>query len=188
MTTIAPTQKFGSNDTNPKRLIRFGLLAVFALAAVFAASPIHAGSKDKGKHIDRMVAHMEKELTLSKDQSTKIRAILSKDTAELSHHGMGKKGHGCKGCESCSKGHGKGGHGMGMMGGGEFAAQMRAANVDTGALNKQFEERQSKMREMHAKHVARFTEIHAVLTPEQRAKAATNMEKRSAKMEKRCKK
>ena len=71
--------------------------------------------------------------------------------------------------------------GMGMMGGPEFAKQLRAEKVDTDALNKSFEEGQARMREMHAKHLAKFVAIHDVLTPEQRAKAADNMEKRAAK-------
>lgn len=75
-----------------------------------------------------------------------------------------------------------------MGGHGEFAKQMRAATVDTQALNKSFEERQSRMQEMRAAHIARFVEIHAVLTPEQRAKAADRLDKGVAKMEKKCEK
>lgn len=157
------------------------LLLVLGTALAFGKE----GKDDKtGKHADRMVSKMEKELSLTTEQSAKIRSILAKDTSGMPHHGMGKKGKGCEGCESCG-----GGHGKGMMGGhGEFAKQMRAATVDTEALNKSFEERQSHMRDMRANHIARFVEIHAVLTPEQRAKAADKLDKRVAKMDKKCEK
>ena len=149
------------------------LVLMLAFGATFAF-----GKHDHaGRGIDRMVAKMEKELNLTKDQSTKIRAILSEDTAGMGemramhreHGGMAPMG------------------GMGMMGGPEFAKQLRADKVDTEALNKGFEERQTQMREMHAKHLAKFVAIHDVLTPEQRAKAADEMEKRAAKMEKHSK-
>jgi Spy/CpxP family protein refolding chaperone len=132
---------------------------------------------------ERFVSKMEKELNLSKDQSSKIRAILAKDSGSGMREGHGKKGGGCRGCGHC------GGKGWGvspMSGLGEFARQRRSAVVDTEALNKTFDERQSRMREMHAGRVAKFVEIHAVLTPEQRAKAADHADKRLAKAEKKC--
>jgi Spy/CpxP family protein refolding chaperone len=167
-------------------MLKFRMLTLPALLLVLGTALAFGGAgKDDhaGKHADRMVSRMEKQLDLTKEQSAKIRAILVKDTSSMPHRGMWKKGDGCEGCEKCS------GHGMGMMGGhGEFAKQMRAATIDTQALNKSFEDRQSRMQAMHAAHVARFVEIHAVLTPEQRAKLADKLEKRSAKMDKKCEK
>jgi Spy/CpxP family protein refolding chaperone len=142
-----------------------------ALLLVLGTALAFGKEEKSGKHTDRMVAKMEKELSLTKEQSA------------MPHHGMMKKGGDCKDCKHC------GGHGKGMMGGhGEFARQMRAASVDTEALNKGFEERQSRMRDMHARHIASFVEIHAVLTPEQRAKAADKLDKRLAEMERKCEK
>lgn len=139
------------------------------------------GKEDRpGKGIDRMVAKMEKELKLTPDQSTRIRAILEKDTAGM---GMGKRHEGGPGMQGEGKNEGKG-EGMGPLGGPEFAQQLRADKVDTETLNKAFEERQGRMRTMHAKRIATFVAIHDVLTPEQRAKAADEMEKRAAKMKK----
>jgi Spy/CpxP family protein refolding chaperone len=154
-----------------------------ALLLVLGTALAFGKEEKSGKHTDRMVAKMEKELSLTKEQSAKIRTILAKDSAGMPHHGMMKKGGDCKDCKHC------GGHGKGMMGGhGEFARQMRAASVDTEALNKGFEERQSRMRDMHARHIASFVEIHAVLTPEQRAKAADKLDKRLAEMERKYEK
>jgi hypothetical protein len=168
------------------RTFRLPLL-VLTLGAAFAF-----GKEDRGdKSIDRMVAKMEKELKLTKEQSAKIRTILSQDTAEMralhaeqgmpAHGSMhGKRHRGAQGDRGEMGGHG----GMGMMGGPEFAKQLRAEKVDTDALNKGFEERQARMRTMHNKQIAKFVAIHDVLTAEQRAKAADEMEKRAAKMEK----
>ena len=51
-----------------------------------------------------------------------------------------------------------------------------------GAINKEFEARQMKMREMHAMHMQHFAELHAILTPEQRNKLADFMENRTKEM------
>jgi Spy/CpxP family protein refolding chaperone len=156
-------------------------LIVMALGAAFVF-----GKEDRpGKGIDRMVAKMEKELKLTKEQSAKIRTILSQDTAEMRamHAEKGMPHHGSMHGDGPEHGKGKMG-GMGMMGGPEFVKQLRAEKVDTDALNKVFDERQARMRTMHNKHIAKFVAIHDVLTAEQRAKAADEMEKRAAKMEK----
>jgi Spy/CpxP family protein refolding chaperone len=172
-------------------LRRTGLWAAAALVLAFGATFTQAKDKE-GKHLDRMVGKMEKELSLTKEQSAKIRTILAKDSGSMPHHGMMKKGKDCTSCDRCGAGkHGKHG-GMGMMHGGEFASQLRGEGVDTAALNRSFAERadsmHARMRVGHAKRVATFAEIHAVLTPEQRAKAADKMEKRSADMKKKCEK
>jgi len=167
-------------------------LSVAAIALALGAALATAKEKD-GKHLDRMVSHMEKELALSKDQSAKIRAILAKDSGDLPQRGGWKKHHGCKDCHmSEAGGHGPGGHGQGPMAGDGFIEQLRAPSVDTAALNRTFaaraESMQVEMRARHARRVATFAEIHAVLTPEQRAKAATEMEARKSKMEEKRKK
>lgn len=163
-----------------------GLVA--ALVLVLGTSFVFAKDDGPGKHAELMIKKMEKELDLSADQVTRLRAILAPDSGEGSGPHAGKKGKGCKGCPRCAFGEhgGRGGHGMGMMAGGEFAKQMRAETVDTAALNEGLEERLAHMRARHARHVARFAAIHDLLTPDQRAKAAARMEKMQAKMEKRC--
>jgi Spy/CpxP family protein refolding chaperone len=169
------------------------LLVAAALTLAFAATFASAQEKD-GKHLDRMVTKMEKELKLSQEQTTKIRAILAKDSGLMPHRGAWKKGKGCAGCEQCgeSKGlHDKHGFCPGM-GGSEFAAQLRAGSVDTAAMNRAFAERSdamhAKMRAGHARRVATFAEIHAVLTPEQRTAAAAKLDQHAAKREQKCEK
>jgi Spy/CpxP family protein refolding chaperone len=149
------------------------LLAFGAFAALTAYANHHGNMPDSAraeKRIDRFVGKMEKDLKLGKEQSEKIRAILRKDPV-APHHGMG--GHGKE------YGH-SGGHS-------ELVAQLRSGVVDTAAFNRAFEERVGAMRARHASMTAKFAEIHAMLTPEQRKKAADLLEKRGAKMEKKHK-
>lgn len=167
---------------NSSRLPRIVAVAGLVLALGASLTP----AKDhEGKHLDRMVSRMEKELKLSKDQSAKIRTILAKDSAARPHRGEWKKDHDCKGKDDCEH---RGKQGFGPLGGGEFTAQLRSSTVDTAALNRSFAQRsdsmQARMREHHARRVATFAEIHAVLTPEQRALAADKWEKRAADSEK----
>ena len=141
-------------------------MLAFGAATVFAKD--HADKS--AKRIDHVVKKMEKELKLSADQSAKIRDILKKDSGFAWHGGHGKHGT------------------MQADGHAGFSAQMRASSVDTAALAERFEQRVALQRERHARHVATFAAIHAVLTPEQRAKAADRMDEHQAKMEKRMKK
>src|SRR5690606_27892679 len=144
----------------PLRHLFVALLLAFGAVTAFAKD--HADKS--AKRVDHIVKKMEKELKLSADQSAKIRDILKKDSGFAWH----------------------GGHrGMRPEGHAGFSAQMRADVVDTAALARGFEERLALQRERHARHVAAFTAIHAVLTPAQRAKAAGHMDERFAKMEKR---
>jgi Spy/CpxP family protein refolding chaperone len=152
------------------------LLLTLGVAFAFGKDGNTDGRQDK--RLDHAVAKMEKELSLTKEQSAKVRSILAKDSAILA---MGR-GHHAKFA---------GRHGaMGMMPPGpledphgEFSRQLRASTVDVAALNKQFEDRIAEMRLTHARRVATFAEIHAVLTPEQRAKAADAIDQRLKKME-----
>ena len=165
----------------------FGMAAALVLA--LGTSFAFAKDDGPGKHAERMIKKMEKELDLSADQVTRLRAILTPEPGEGSGPHAGKEDKDCKGCPKCAFGghDGRGGHGMGLMAAdGEFAKQMRAATVDTAALNEGFEERVAHLRARHARHVARFAAIHDLLTPDQRAKAAARMEKMQAKLEKRC--
>jgi Spy/CpxP family protein refolding chaperone len=178
----------------PRSFLR--AFAAAALTLAFAAGLTVAKEKD-GKHLDGLVTKMEKELKLTKDQTTKIRAILAKDSGTMPHRGEWKKGKGCAGCDRCGEGKGpRGGHGLGSgmtgLGGSEFLTQLRAGSVDTAAMNRAFAARsdsmQAKMRAGHARRVATFAEIHAVLTPEQRAQAAAKLEKFAAERDKKCEK
>lgn len=179
---------------NFRSLLRKGTFSVAALALALGAFTAH-GKDDgtRGKHVDRMVSRMEKELDLSKDQAAKIREILSRDTGAMAFRGMGMgpgrgKGKGCEGCPRC----GAGAQGLGMAGYQGFAAQLRSGTVDTAAMNRAFAARadsmQARLRAGHARRVAVFAEVHAVLTPAQRAKAADKLEKHAAEREKKWKK
>lgn len=151
------------------------LPALFLAFGAFGALAAHAAPEGRmpdsaraEKRIDRFVGKMEKDLKLTQDQSDKIRAILRKDPV------------------APPKGMGEGGMGPGMGFGphGALIAQLRAGSVDTAALDRAFEEHVAQMRAHHASMVAKFAEVTAVLTPEQRQKAADLLEKRQAKMEK----
>ena len=76
---------------NSLRTLRLPVLFLALGAALAFGKDDHAG-----KGIDRMVAKMEKELNLTKDQSAKIRTILTKDTAGMGamhrEHQMGPGG------------------------------------------------------------------------------------------------
>ena len=117
------------------------------------------GMMDPQKMADRMTEKLAKELNLNDDQKTKVHQLLADGMEHMKD--------------------------MRPMPGemhGEFMKQMRAASVDTAALNREFDARQAKMREHHAMRVKHFAELHAVLTPEQRAKLADFMEKRHKEM------
>lgn len=166
------------NRPNLLRTLALGLLALpLAFGSAAFASDDAKRLEKAEKRIDRYVGKMEKELKLTEDQASQIKAILKKDLGEA---GMWKHG----------KGYGKkcGRHGhMGFMGHpGELSKQLRAESVDTAALNRAAAERLEALRARHARATATFAEIHAVLTPEQRAKAAERMEKRLEKMRKKC--
>ncbi len=147
------------------------LPAVLLAVTLFGAFALAQAAPDPGradKRIDRFVGKMEKELKLSKDQTEKIRAILRKDPVTPPDREGGR------------------GPGMGMMAmHKELAAQLRAGAVDTAALDRSFEENVTRMRAHHASMLAKIAEVSAVLTPEQRKKAADLLEKRGEKMERR---
>lgn len=147
-------------------MLKARTLLLPALLAVAVCAPAQEdASRDSAraeKRIERFVGKMEKELKLDKDQSARIREILRRDPLPRDMHGRGR---------------GFGPHG-------DLSAQLRAESVDTAALNRSFEERVAAMRARHAAFTGKFAEVHAVLTPEQREKAAAKLEKHLAKMEK----
>jgi len=170
--------------TVPSRL-RPLALALLAIPLALGSTAFASGDKDRvakaEKRIDRYVGKMEKELKLSKEQSAQIKTILKQDLGESGHRmwARGQDGHGKK----C----GRHGH-MGFMGQhDELSKQLRADAVDTAVLNRAAEERAEAMRAHRARAIDKFAQVHAVLTPDQRAKAAERMEKRAAKMKKDCK-
>jgi Spy/CpxP family protein refolding chaperone len=169
------------------RAWRVSLLIMILAAAAFAKKP----DRDE-KHAGHFFAKMEKELGLTPEQSARIKAVLARDSA-LSPYGAhplrgkggrdGKGGKGCEGCAACARAaHGR--DGMGPWG--PFSQQLRSAAVDTAALNAGFEEHLAEKRADHARRIAMFAEIHAILTPGQRLQAAEMLDKHRAQMEKRC--
>lgn len=168
---------------NAKHLFTAPAIALaIAASLTFTAHPGHAGETDKksGKHSERFLEKMTKELELSDAQVSAVKEILAEHKAEY-------KAERREGGDDAKRG--KRRHHRGMMPlHGEFLTQLRAENVDTAALNSAFEGRSARMREHRAAHVRTFVELHAVLTPEQRAELADKMEERRAKMKKRMEK
>ena len=115
---------------------------------------------DPHKKADKIVARMEKELSLTKDQKIKV-SKLAHEVAEQ-----------FKDIRE---------NGPGMHGG--FIKQLRMATVDAAALNREMEEHASRAKERHAFLIVKFAELHAILTPEQREKLAKHLEKRHEKMQ-----
>ena len=160
----------------PALILLTGLTALPAQAAPQGRHQAMPDSARAEKRVDRFVSRMEKDLNLSKDQTEKIRAILRKDPIAPPEGGE----HGGPGMDPGMR------PGMGMMGlHHELAAQLRAGTVDTAALDRSFEEHVTRMRAHHAAMLAKISQVSAVLTPEQRKKAADLLEKRGANMEKR---
>ncbi len=165
--------------------------AVFLLTASLAVAGSHGGGeahadKKSGKHTERMVERLTKELELTAEQAASVKEIFAK-RAEA--HAGYKKDDAKK--KEKKDGEGKR-HGYGhrsMLPVHEaFVAQMRAATVDTAALNRALAEGSERARAHHVAHVQTFAELHAVLTPEQRTKLADKMEERRAKMKERSEK
>jgi Spy/CpxP family protein refolding chaperone len=123
-----------------------------------------ARGHEPGKHHERFVAWMEKELSLSPVQAAQVREILRTDTLASEHFetGMGAP------------------HGGMFPFGEEFLDQLKADKVDTAALAQGFNERQQRMRARHDKMVFKFAQVHGVLTREQRLKLADLLERRRA--------
>jgi Spy/CpxP family protein refolding chaperone len=161
--------------------LRLRVTQVFLMALTVTNLLSSPGAADKparghepGKHHERFVAWMEKELSLSPVQAAQVREILQSDTLVMEHFemGMGAGPH-----------HGRrpgAPHGGMFPFGEEFLDQLKADKVDTAALAQGFNERQQRMRARHDKMVFKFAQVHGVLTRAQRLKLADLLERRRA--------
>jgi Spy/CpxP family protein refolding chaperone len=121
----------------------------------------HHHEFDPHKKADKIVARLEKELKLSKEQKVQVHKLAHEVADRFKElHAKGPEMHG------------------------GFVKQLRSGSVDTAALNKEMAERDARARERHALLIGKFAELHAILTPEQREKLAKHMEKRKKKMRK----
>jgi Spy/CpxP family protein refolding chaperone len=147
------------------------LLAISAPSAQ-AADKTPPPGRD-GKHIEKFIAKLEKELELTASQRTQVRAIL-RPTGEKAGKAVDSS------LVQPPEAFAKEGRRSPLFAG-DFVAQLRADKVDTVALNRTFAERQAKMKMYHDQQVAKFVQLHAVLTPAQRLKLADMLEKRLSK-------
>jgi Spy/CpxP family protein refolding chaperone len=164
----------------------FSLALPLALASI-ALFPGNAAAGEKhsrhdregrdGKHIEKFIAKLEKELELSPTQAAQVREILKPDSALVPP-------------ETHTTRHGPGpGPGMGMgMFDEEYMNQLREDRVDTAALNRGFAERQASLQARHDRMVFKFVQLHGVLNLVQRAKLADILEKHRAEMRARMEK
>jgi Spy/CpxP family protein refolding chaperone len=136
-------------------------LSVLAVVALGVSSLTFAGCQGHGRHggdphkkADRMVEKLRKKLELNDDQTAKTRAIahaLADKASEFrSLHGEVRK---------------------------EALTQLRSATPDESALNRVAEDQEHKFTALRVFAVQKFSEFHAVLTPEQREKLADYLEK-----------
>ena len=155
-------------------LFSFAFSASLALLAISTPSA-HAADKTPppgrdGKHIEKFIAKLEKELELTASQRAQVREILKPEIGKAADSSLVQP----------PEFYGRGGP-RGPLFPGDFVAQLRADKVDTVALNRAFAERQAKMKSRHDQHVSKFVQLHAVLTPAQRLKLADMLEKRLSK-------
>jgi hypothetical protein len=149
---------------------RFSFLSLPSIAFalwVLPSSGAAAARKDSPEtrrpaQMEHFISRMEKELELAPAQTAEVRRILLSDSMAMPPEGF----------------HREGPHGPGMMFGDEFLAQLRSESVDTATLNRTFAERMAWMQGHHAQMVAKFAQLHLVLTPAQRLKLADILEKR----------
>lgn len=126
-------------------------------ALAFAQPDKDHPGRDPQKRAQFIAKRLTKELKLNDDQAAKVRQLFEETTDEMQGPPPGEF------------------HG-------EFLKQLRSPTVDTAALNRDFEAQQLRIRKRHAVMVDRFTELHTILTPEQREKLAAFMEKRRDEM------
>lgn len=157
----------------------FGSALSLTLASGALLAPSNAVAAEKnaphtrdGKHIEKFIAKLEKELSLTGTQTAQVREILKPDSLVPPPEQLAQEGKGPRG------GHGRGGMGMFSE---EYLVQLRANEVDTQMLNKDFAERQAQMKLHHDRMVTKFVQLHGVLTPTQRLKLADILEKRRTK-------
>jgi Spy/CpxP family protein refolding chaperone len=128
------------------------------------------GAPAKGDHgghdrdMGRFATYLEKELALTPTQTAQVREILKPDSL-IGPPPFGMEAH------------------QVLPLAGEFVDQLRAASVDTAALNRLFEQRTALHRERYARAQMKFTMLHGVLTMEQRHKLADILQKRLDRVE-----
>lgn len=140
------------------RNLSFWSVAVLTASLSWAAPGKGPEGHGRGPDMGRFVTYLEKELALTPTQTAQVRELLKPDSL------IGPPPH------------------MGFEGGlplaGEFVDQLRSPTVDTAALNRQFEQRTAQQRERFARAQFKFTQLHGVLTLEQRHKLADILQKR----------
>ena len=138
-------------------------LLLALIAGLFISGCQH--DRDPHKQADKIVTRMKKELNLSDEQTSRVRKLAHEVADSLRPPppmGMHEE----------------------MQGG--FLKQLRADAVDTASLNKESGERMAEMQEHMKEHrafmIREFTQLHDILTPEQREKLAAYLEKRKGEM------
>lgn len=137
--------------------------------AVGTGALLFAGCHDRDhmdphQRADKVVSRMQKGLDLSDDQTAQVRKIAYEIVDSMQarmREGMENRN-------------------------GEFLKQLRAPIVDTAALSQDMQSHRSEM-EMHAQEnqafmIAKFVQLHDILTPDQREKLAAFLEKHQEQM------
>jgi Spy/CpxP family protein refolding chaperone len=114
---------------------------------------------DPHKRADKIVERMQKGLDLTPDQTAQVKQVAYEiaDTmqAQMRTHMQDQNG--------------------------EFLMQLRAPAVDTAALSHELQARESEMQMHMQEHqafmIAKFVQLHDILTPDQREKLAAFLEK-----------
>ena len=158
-----------------KYVLSASLLAASLAIPSFAATETSTketsakpAARHEGRSPERFVQKLEKDLKLTPEQTAKVREILAKEAPPAGVQEKGSKPqHRMRGP---------------LPVGPEFAAQMRAENVDTAALNREWAARSEKWQEGFVKMRDKFVALHAILTPEQRALLANRIERRGKGM------
>jgi Spy/CpxP family protein refolding chaperone len=137
-------------------------LSFLSMAVLSVSLSWGAPAKGEGHgrpDMNRFVTHLEKELALTPTQAAQVRELLKPDSL------IGPPEHLML-------------HGGGFPLADEFVDQLRAPTVDTAALNRLFEERTALQRQRYARAQFKFTQLHGILTLEQRHKLADMLQKR----------
>ncbi len=142
----------------------FSFLVALGAGVLLSACCHDRGHMDPHKRADKIVSQMKKGLDLTDDQTAKIHQLAYEITDSMQAHMRGRM---------------ENEHG-------EFLAQLRAPTVDTAALSHDMQAHESDMQmNMQARQafmIAKFVELHDILTPEQREKLAAFLEKHKEMM------
>jgi Spy/CpxP family protein refolding chaperone len=135
-----------------------GLVSAFGYARhhmpAFAYARHHGGWVSPEKKADWLVEITAKELNLSADQKTKLNGIKDEILTKMQ---------GFKGMREGVRD--------------EILSQIKNQNVDQVKLNQLFGEKEAQFKEMRTFLIAKFTEFHDLLTPEQRTKLVEELDK-----------